>query len=99
MDGGGRAGVFNDEARLLLTGGLLALQRDHRAIWIMTSGAWNDAAQEVSQAAHERYLIVPTRHGQAWKRLSADLVARNVLVSGWIALTPNSPVDTLRLSA
>ncbi|MGC4001989.1 MAG: hypothetical protein QM811_02105 [Pirellulales bacterium] len=96
---GRRPRRIDDEARLRLAGGLLALQRDHRAIWLVTSGEWTDAAQAIAHAAHERYLVVPTPESAAWRRVATDLTERNVLVNGWIAVAPRSAPDTMRLSA
>ena len=80
---------FYDETCLRQASALGALQRDHRAVWILTAGEWDDAAQVTSQHAGERQLIVPLNcPASEWRDLNAKLVAGNVLVNGWVALNP-----------
>lgn len=78
---------FYDETCLRQASALGALQRDYRAVWILTAGTWDEAAQVTSQHARERQLIVPLNcPASEWRELNAKLVAGNVLVNGWVAL-------------
>lgn len=80
---------FDDEMCLRQASAIGALQRDYRAVWILTAGAWDDAAQITSQHVGERQLIVPLNcPASDWHDLNAKLVAGNVLVNGWVALNP-----------
>lgn len=89
---------FYDETCLRQASALGALQRDYRAVWILTAGSWDDAAQVTAQHAGERQLIVPLNcPASEWRDLNAKLVAGNVLVNGWIAL--NSAANEQRRAA
>ncbi len=80
---------FDDEMCLRQASAIGALQRDYRAVWILTAGAWDEAAQITSQHVGERQLIVPLNcPASDWHDLNAKLVAGNVLVNGWVALNP-----------
>jgi hypothetical protein len=78
---------FYDETCLRQASALGALQREYRAVWILTAGTWDIAAQVTSQHVGERQLIVPLNcPASEWRDLNARLVAGNVLVNGWVAL-------------
>jgi len=78
---------FYEETCLRQASALGALQRDYRAVWILTAGVWDEAAQVTSQHVRERQLIVPLNcPASTWRELNAKLVAGNVLINGWVAL-------------
>jgi hypothetical protein len=84
---GGSTPEFYEETCLRQASALGALQRDYRAVWILTAGAWDEAAQVTSQQVRERQLIVPLNcPANTWYELNAKLAAGNVLVNGWVAL-------------
>ncbi|MDX1965314.1 MAG: hypothetical protein SFX18_19365 [Pirellulales bacterium] len=74
---------------------LQAVQRDYPATWVVTSGPWSPVAQNISQLAHERQLVLhpgALGAGGSWQGLRRDLIENNVLIDGWIAL--ESPSTT-----
>jgi hypothetical protein len=94
---GSAALEYDDELCLRQASAIGALKRDYRAVWILTAGDWDDAAQVTSQHVGERQLIVPLNcPASDWRDLNTKLVAGNVLVNGWVALNPAAATEQRR---
>jgi hypothetical protein len=77
----------------------MALQRDYAAIWVVTSGEWNSFNHIISETVHKRELVIPissANTAQIWRASVNQLIQKNVLINGWLALG-NS--ETKQLSA
>jgi hypothetical protein len=79
--------TVDDESSLRLASALKALQRDYRAIWVVTSGDWNAQSLSHANRAHTRQLLIPLGTNLAdWQRFAQSLLERNLLIQGWLGL-------------